>query len=263
MKHQLALVTGATSGIGEALCRLLARQGINLIASGRSMDRLLKLQAELKSQIDIQVVTCDLENNEQLDHLIEILHEKCPDLIINNAGFGLYGEALTYPTSEQLSILEVNGKVPLELTLESARTLIERKKQGVILNISSAAAFQIFPTLAVYSAVKSFVNHFSQSLDYEFRSYGVRVLAACPGMVDTQFQTRAGSNDFSDQGIRAMSAEEVANLMWKQIQSQKPLVIMNWKYRILTALTKFIPQSWLSEQLSKNVLSRIEPGKVK
>jgi hypothetical protein len=263
MNYQLALITGATSGIGKALCYLFARQGIDLIITGRTMCHLMHLKEELGPKVGVQVVACDLEKREERARLIEVIHEKCPDLVINNAGFGLYGEALTYSTSEQMSMLDVNGKAVLELTLESARTLISKNKPGLILNMSSAAAFQIFPTLAVYASVKAFVSHFSQSLDFEFRAYGVRVLTACPGMVDTPFQAKASGNAVLKKEPATMSAEKVAELIWRQIKSQTPLVIMDWKYRFLTALSKLIPKNWLATMLSKNILARIKPRKVK
>lgn len=263
MKHQLALVTGATSGIGKALCYLLAEQRIALIASGRSMERLLELKEALDSKVNVEVIACDLANGQERKGLIRKICDRVPDLIINNAGFGLYGEALSYDSAEQISILDVNGKATLELTIESARALISRNKPGVILNVSSAAAFQIFPAFAVYSAAKAFVNHFSQSLDFEFRPHGVRVLVACPGIVDTRFQARASDNvDFPNE-IAPMSADKVSKLIWKQIQSQSPLEIMDWKYRVLTALSKLIPKSWIAARLSKNILARIKPRKVK
>lgn len=263
MRHQLALITGASSGIGRSLCYLLANQGINLIVSGRSTDQLKQLQEALSDKVQVQAVTCDLAIKEERVLLTEVIHERCPDLVVNNAGFGLYGEALTYSTSEQMSILEVNGNAVLEITLEAARTLISRNAYGVILNVSSAGAFQVFPTLAVYAAAKAFVNHLSQSLDEEFRSNGVRVLAACPGMVNTPFQTKAGGNGLVRQSCTTMSAEKVAGLIWDQILNPIPLVIMDWKYRMMTALSKLIPQAWLTAMLRKNILSRIQPRKIK
>lgn len=262
MEHHLALVTGATSGIGKALCRLLANHKVNLIISGRSEERLTQLQNELNSKVKIMSVKSDLASEEGRQKLIQILHEQSPDLIINNAGFGAYGEALTYPIHEQELILEVNGKAVLELTLEGARALISKGKKGVILNVSSAASFLPFPNLAVYAATKAFVNHFSRSLDYEFRPHNVRVLAACPGMVDTDFQKNAGADQPANKPLFVMTAEEVADSIWRQIQTQKPLKIINWKYRFLIALSKVWPKSWLTSGMSRDIQARIKPRKI-
>jgi len=263
MQIQLALVTGATSGIGFALCHLLAEKGIHLIATGRSLERLQELKNNLNSKIDLSILAVDLANKAERAKLIELIQQKKPNLVINNAGFGLYGEALTYTKEEQELILEVNGHAVLELTLESARVMLSNHQPGIILNVSSAAAFQIFPSFAIYSATKAFVNHFSQSLDYEFRPYGIRVLVACPGMVDTQFQQHAaGAENRVTKKMNTMSATEVAQLIWQQIQQQNPLVIMNWKYRLLTALTKLIPQRWLASLLSRTIQARINPRKI-
>ncbi len=262
MTFKLALVTGATSGIGFALCEVLAQQGIDLIATGRSADRLADLKKQVGDQILLKGIVADLSLEADRKRLIEAIHQYTPDLIINNAGFGLYGEALTYLTAEQLAMVEVNCQAVLEITLESARALTSSKQSGIIINVSSAAAFQIFPSFAIYSATKAFVNHFSQSLDYELRPYGIRVLVACPGMVQTDFQMHAGAEKPSDNATTTMSPSEVAHLIWKQIQNQNPLMLMNWKYRFLTALTKILPKSWLASRLNQTIQARIKPRKI-
>lgn len=259
MEHRLAFVTGATSGIGEALCKLLADKKIDLIITGRSVEKLRNLQQLLSARVSCIMAYADLKDKNDLKKLTDILHARCPDLIINNAGYGIYGEALTFTTEEQLAVLEVNGNAVLELTLEGARTMFSNNKPGVILNVSSAAAFQIIPTMTLYSAAKALVNHFSQSLDFELRPYNIRVLTACPGMVDTQFQNRAGGSPEFEKQISPMSPEYVAEMIWKQIQDQKPLKIMDWKYAFLTTLSRLIPRSWLAKRLSHDIMARIKP----
>jgi short-subunit dehydrogenase len=258
MTFQLALVTGATSGIGESLCYLLANKRIPLIIVGRNEEHLSQLKNELEPRIHVQAMKIDLSVPSERKQLIKAIHQSAPDLVINNAGFGLYGEALTYTTSEQEQILQVNGNAVLELTLEAARTLISKKKKGVIVNVSSAAAFQVMPDMAVYAAIKAFLNQFSQALDVEVQSKGVRVLVSCPGMVDTHFRERAGGIE-STELVEVMSPESVAKKIWWQIQTKRTLLIMNWKYWLLTHLASFLPQSIVIKLVRNNMKKRIIP----
>ena len=257
MSNRLALVTGATSGIGKSTCELFARKGHDLVISGRNPEELQLLKESLSQQVGVESLQADLNQSLDRQRLISILHERAPDIVINNAGFGLYGEALTYSMNEQVDILEVNGRAVLELTLEAARALISRKKKGVILNVSSAAGFQILPSMAVYAASKAFVNHFSQAFDFEVKRYGIRVLTLCPGMVATHFQKRAGS--INGQQVGMMAASFVAEQIWKQINRLDSLSIIDWKYRFLTFLSFFIPKSWIATVEERIITKRIHP----
>ncbi|MBA3722784.1 MAG: SDR family NAD(P)-dependent oxidoreductase [Parachlamydiaceae bacterium] len=255
----LALVTGATSGIGKALCHLLAEKGIALIASGRDVNLLQNLKNDLQSKVNVQLIVADLTKKDERQKLIEQIHTFAPDLVINNAGFGLYGDCLTYQTSEQMQILEVDGVALLEITLEAARSLLSKEKKGTIFNISSAAAFQIFPGMAVYAATKAFVNQFSQAFDKEMEVHGIRILTTCPGMVNTNFQARAShKNSDSAADIGVMTPEYVAESIWKQIESQKPLTIIDWKYHIMNCVSYLVPTSLIIRIIRKNILNRIQ-----
>lgn len=258
-KPSLAFVSGATSGIGLALCKLLAQQGIALMATARNEDALKQLKETLQSLVDVDIVAADLSQSNDRKQLVAWIQKKAPDLVINNAGFGLYGEALSYATSEQEKILTVDGLSVLELTLEAARTLFSKGKKGTILNVSSAAAFCISPQFAVYAASKAFVNHFSQSFDEEMHPYGIRVLATCPGMVQTNFQQRAGGKGLIKEEPGVMSSEFVASQIWQQIQCQKPLLIVDWKYRFLTTLAALLPKHWVATFMKRKMSKRMIP----
>lgn len=255
MTHRLALVTGATSGIGMATCKLLAGKGLNLLLVGRNQDQLQLLKDQLSKQVAVEFFQVDLAQAEGRQAIISILHKRAPDIVINNAGFGLYGNALTYPTQEQIDILEVNGRAVLEFTLEAARTLVSKEKKGVILNVSSAASFQVFPSMAVYAASKAFVTNFSRAFDFEVKRYGVRVLTICPGVVATNFQKRAGS--ISDKHAGVMSPDFVAEQIWRQIERLDPLSIIDWRYRLLTCLSYLVPTSWTLAVEERIIAKRI------
>jgi short-subunit dehydrogenase len=179
------------------------------------------------------------------------IHQHTPDLLINNAGFGLYGDVLQHPTKSTLEILEVNANAALELTLEAAKALRAQNKKGTILNVSSVAAFYPYPSFAIYAAAKACVNHFSQALDREFKPYGIRVLTACPGKIATSFQQRASQGRFLKHEPFTMSPQKAARLIWKQIEKQKPLYVFDWPYRLALSLTACLPKCLVQQLLPK------------
>lgn len=258
-QFSLCLITGASSGVGEALARLAADKGINLILCARNEERLKALSGELSAKVKVNLVIADLAASEGRSKLIEAIHREAPDLVINNAGRGVYGDALTAETREAMQMMELNGMAILELTLEAARTLVSFNKRGVILNVSSVAAFLVFPKFAIYAASKAFVNHLSESLDAEMRPYGVRILAACPGMVATNFRKNAGQTQpFGKGRLQSMSSEFAAEQIWWQIEKQKPVYAFNWPYRLIAFLAKYIlPKKLLERFLSKSIEERI------
>lgn len=251
----LALVTGATSGIGENLAILFAKKGINLILTGRNQDKLNYLQETLGKQVSVQTIQADLGTVEGRNAISAKIRETLPDLVINNAGFSHYGSALNFTTTQQTEIVQVDVLAVLELTLEAARALKIKGMKGVILNVSSVAGFHVMPCFSVYAASKAFVNSFSQGLNEELRGTGISVLAACPGVVKTNFGFRAsgGKSNSGDQPM-AMSVEFAVNEIWKQIESRKAIHLFDWRYRFLTELSRLLPQSvtfWITRQLLK------------
>lgn len=253
----LALVTGASSGIGRALSQLLAKLQIPLILTGRDLVQLQTLQEELSSIVDVTIVKADLLLTEDRKKIIQLIHDRKPDLLINNAGYGLYGDALSYDTQDQVDILTVNAHAVLELTLEAARTLIALSRKGVILNVASAAAYETIPGLSVYAAAKSCVVKFSESLDYETADRGVRILASCPGMVDTNFRLRASSKTDEEPLKHAMTPQYAAEQIWLQIVRGQRVHVFNWKYRLALFVSKYLlPKTWVAAYLKKNIQKR-------
>lgn len=257
--HQrLALVTGASSGIGEALCYLLAEKGINLIMTARSESNLNRIAQDLRSKVNVTVFPADLSLPHDRSLLIKKIQELSPDLVINNAGFGLYGDAISHTPAEEGEIVNLNVNALLEITLETARHMVSQQQKGVILNVSSVAAFIPMPGSAVYAASKSFVNSFSEGLDVELKDKGVRVLASCPGQVATKFRQRAsqGQSDSQPQEPLVMSSSFAAQQIWMQIETLKTVHIFDWKYRLLLLLLKFLPRSYVSKMLYVKIQER-------
>lgn len=256
MRYSRALVTGASSGIGRALCELLAEEGIPLLITARDRERLKEIQSELGKKVDVQIFVADLSSSTSRASLIASISGYAPDLIINNAGFGLYGPALSHSTADLSNMLEVNSKAVLEITLESAKWLTSTKRKGTIVNISSAASFFPFPFFSVYAASKSFVTIFSESLDSELAPSGIRVLTACPGMVNTSFRARASKGLFTGKIAFGFSQELAARKIYEQITSGKSLSIFTWKYKVAVFIGRLLPKKLREKILARSLSKR-------
>lgn len=246
MRFSLALVTGASSGIGEALAYLLANKGIDLILHGRNTESLERVKKQIGGKVKVEWMTADLAHSDERQKVAEVIRAKKPNLVINNAGFGLFGSALESDVARQFEIAEVNAMAVLELTLVAAQMMKGAELQGVILNVSSSAGeLPISPGFAVYSASKAFVNKFSQSLDFELKGSGIRVLASAPGFVNTNFSKRAGSNTRKEIHNITMTSDFAAAQIWDQIEKGKPLHLFDWKTRFLISFSKLFPKNWV------------------
>lgn len=256
-RYSLALVTGASSGIGEALCRLLAGQGIDLLISGRNQEKLDRLKDELAKKVTVTSFAADLSIPEERAMLIDKVRYFVPDLVINNAGYGLYGSVLSHETEASMELIEVDVNAVVQLSIEAARALASQKREGVIMNVSSIVAFFPFPNLALYAAAKAFVNSFSASFDHEMQPCGIRILAACPGQVDTHFRERAGGKErTSEEKKSVMSAEFAAVQIWKQIQKQKPIHVFSRSYWLMSLFSRFIPRQLLMTFLQAGIAKK-------
>ncbi|MBB64757.1 MAG: SDR family oxidoreductase [Waddliaceae bacterium] len=241
---RLALVTGASSGIGWALAELLASKGIPLILSGRNQQALEDLRVRLAQEVPVMVCVADLSQASERARLLRIIQEQAPDLLVNNAGVGLYGPIEQYPPEKQAEIVQINCTALVALTTEAVSVLKARKDRGTILNVSSVAAFESFPSMATYAASKAFVNSFSQAVDDECCSRGIRVLASCPGKVESHFSIRASGNPNYKKGFFVMSPDFAAREIWKQIENEKRIHVFDWRYRLWSSfLRRIIPRS--------------------
>lgn len=247
-----ALITGASSGIGEALADLLASKGILLILAGRDQER---LEAVAKRNSAEKIIIADLGHPEGRKKIIDIMKEESFDLLINNAGFGIYGEAIATAVREQLAILTVNATAVLELTLEAAQSFVKKNKKGVIVNVSSVAGEIPTPGMSVYGASKSFVTMLSQSLDWELKPKGVRVLVSCPGMVATRFSSRAAKKNVSSSKRLTMSKEFAAEEIWKQIENKQKKRIFGRYNLIFSFFTRYFVPDWI---ISRVIWNRIK-----
>lgn len=256
MKHHLALVTGATSGLGKALCHALAQKNISLIAVGRNIHKLQLLAAEIKTPI--RIVQIDLSQIEQRTSLCMLIQELCPDLVINNAGFGLYGPAIHHSLKISQEMIQVNIQAVMEFSLEAASALKKAKKPGSIVNIASAAAFFSYPNFSIYAASKAFVHRFSEALDLELSVYRIRVFTVCPGQIATDFRKKASRNFPQKLDHLTFSCTKAVRLILKQIECGKRVQIIDLRYRIMIFLAHFIPKSFLLPFLQNSLSKRYQ-----
>ncbi len=182
-----ALVTGASAGIGTALARELAAGGTNLVLTARRRDRLEALAAEL-SNVRVEVCIADLAQPHAPDEVFAFTESKgiVVDLLVNNAGFGAYGEFSKVELVRLLEMVQVNTSAVVHLTHLYLQGMIARKR-GDVLILASTAAFQAVPYISTYAATKAFDLLFAEGLAEEMRPYGIRVCALCPGPTTSEF----------------------------------------------------------------------------
>jgi short-subunit dehydrogenase len=232
---KLALITGASSGVGRELCREAAAQGYRVIATGRKHlpDAHLAIQADL------------LQDRPKV---LDLIHHYAPDLVINCAGFTYYGLAVDH----DLTLFELNSTAAIDLTLAAVQALRNRKKPGVILNVSSIAGEIPTPYMALYGAAKGALTLFSRSLDAEMRGEDIRVLVSAPGPIKTSFAEKASGGKFNQ--TSGLDPHYVAQRLWRQIRNKKPYEILDWKCHLQVFLAKLFPllsQKIVMRQLAK------------
>jgi short-subunit dehydrogenase len=210
-----ALVTGASSGLGVDFARELARRGAGLTLVARREDRLRALARELADihGVDVHVVALDLNEAGAPDRLLaDTQARRRPvDVLVNNAGFGLYGPFSELDWERERAMLELDMIVPVHLTKLFLPGMLERRS-GWVLNIASIGAYQPSPLYASYSAAKSFILNFTEALSYELRGSGVLATALSPGIVATEFLRVSGQQATRYQRMTMMDSPTVARL---------------------------------------------------
>lgn len=251
-----ALITGATGGLGLEFCKLLAAKGYRLVVTGRDASKLALIREEIP-QAEVALAG-DLTDPVCLKNLIAHLKRDgiTPEVLINNAGFGLYGEALDAQTPESLKIVELNIKVLTTLTLHYAKAMRENRR-GYILNVASIAAFMPCPKLGIYGATKSYVLNFSESLHEELKKDGVHVTALCPGPVMTNFWSRAGINDCQSYRFAFTDARDVVQKGLNGLYANRTVVVYGCLNKALVFLAQIAPR-FLVRMIAAKVLGSIQ-----
>ena len=254
-----ALITGASSGIGEVFARKLAARGRNVLLVARSEDKLITLCNELgrSNSIRAQHLALDLSEPDAADRLFAETEKRglSIDLLINNAGFGSMGEFSQLDLARELNMIDLNIKSLVELTYRFLAPMRERR-QGTIINVASTAAFQGVPFMATYAATKAFVLSFSEALWEENRPFGIKVMALCPGVTETNFFEAARGR--KPPARVAQTPEEVVETAIKAINRGKSHIISGWTNFFMTQSERLVPRSLVTRVAGKMMRSQHE-----
>jgi uncharacterized protein len=244
--NEVVLVTGASSGIGEALARRAARDGRNVALTARRTDRLEETAAEIRTAfgVDTHVLTQDLSDPSGAAALAAQIADRglVVDWLVNNAGFGTHGRFADMPLGRELQEIRLNVMALVELTHRFLPGMLERRR-GLVMNLASVGAYIPSPYMATYTATKAFVLAFSEALAVETKNTGVSVLCVCPGFTRTEFQKNV------EEGVAGrapdfawMSASEVADEAVRNAH-RSGVLVSGLRNRVTTAMLKLTPRS--------------------
>ncbi len=242
---KLALVTGASSGIGRELACIHAESGHDVIIVARRENKLIELKEQLEKQFGckVYVFATDLTSKEELENLYsQVDNLKRPlHFLINNAGFGDFGEFLSSDIKLQEDMIELNITALTKITRHFLPGLVETK--GKILNIASVAAFQPGPMMSVYFATKAYVLSFSEALYQELKLKGVTVTTLCPGPTESGFMDYSGMGESKlVKGLTLSTSKTVAKYGYKAMMNGNSVVVHGVRNRLLIFFIRFLPR---------------------
>ena len=238
---QIALITGATVGIGDSFARLLASEGYNLIINARDGVKLNERAEFLRSTygVEVTVFAADLSTDcEKVEALIKSTHI---DVLINNAGFGIKQSFLKSDLADEQRVLDVLVRAPMRLT-HAVLPQMKERGSGIILNVSSTASFIAG---GHYSAAKSYLTVLSESLHSELRGTGVSVTALCPGFTHTEFHQRAGMKMGKLPNFMWLDVDPMVKAAWGDTKKGRPISIPGWQYKILRFIIATTPRRYV------------------
>jgi len=257
MKH-IALITGASTGIGLEIARIFAEQHIDILIIARDKQKLenIKQLFELEHGIHVHCVPADLSTTDGYTAIIDYVEQHALSIgyVVNNAGFGDYGDFIERDMMKYIEIINLNITALTALTHHFAKLMVSNG-YGRILNVASTAGFQPDPHFAVYGATKSYVINFSEALHKELENTGVTVTVLSPGATKTEFIERAemGHSKLFDKGV--MSASEVARVGYEGMMQGKLHVIPGLKDRIMAFFSSITPSSKIRLDMTAKVMS--------
>jgi short-subunit dehydrogenase len=257
-----ALITGASSGIGDAFARALARQGMSLVLVARSEDKLNALAQTLMDEHNIEAwaIAQDLTEPDAAIHVAQAVSDQnlTVDILVNNAGFGDYGAFGDRPRHRHLDMIQLNIAALVDLTYQFLPAMRERQS-GTIINIASIAGFQSMPYLSIYAATKAFVLSFTEALWAENKPHNIRVIVSCPGPTETEFFKTA---QFPE-SMRSVSPRQVAQPdtivqdVLNQLNSDTPTIVSGgWLSKVIVNVSRFLPRPTMVNILEKQFRPR-------
>ena len=238
---KVALITGASAGLGVEFARQLSAKGHRLVLAARRTDRLVTLAKELGNA---RAVTADLSRPGSAAKLladIDAAGEQV-DLLVNNAGFGLTGQFAKLDADRQREMIDLNCGALTDLCRLVAPAMVDRKSGG-ILNVASTAAFQPGPRMAVYFATKAYVLSFTEALHEELKPHGIKVSALCPGPTRTEFGAVAGFGPEGAFDRLSMDSATVVRLGIEGLEKNKAVVITGLTNKVGAISTRFVPRA--------------------
>jgi len=245
--RHVTLITGASVGIGHALARVFAKNGHEVVLVARREQLLTSLANEIAASGAPRptILRADVSRIDAARRISDALAAEGlePEIVVNNAGFGLLGGADTLDRGEQLAMIDLNVRALTDLSLAFLAP-IERRNGG-ILNVASVASFMPGPGMAVYYATKAYVLSFSEALHHELAAKGVRVTALCPGPVATEFQTRAGIKSLKVAGAFMRSADRVAEEGYKGLRQGARVVVPGFFNQVAAVLAPMLPRGFM------------------
>jgi len=244
MAHDVTLVTGASSGIGEALARRIARDGRHLVLVARRTDRLQALAAELEQQhgVKAHVIAKDLVKPRAAAELVDEIGRRglTVDWLVNNAGFGTAGRFDRLPVEREVDEIRLNVEALVELCGRCVPGMVARRR-GAVVNVASLGGFAPGPYMATYAATKAFVLSFTEALAAELKGTGVQVLCVCPGFTRTEFQERAEVDIAGIPSFAWMSAEQVADQAVRAV-GRGPVLVNGVMNTVMASTIRFVPR---------------------
>jgi len=246
----LALITGASSGMGRDMARVLASRGYDLILVARRKERLLNLQKELKT--NIKIIDLDLTIEKNVFKLYDLVKKENIDILINNAGFGLFGEFKDTDLDTELKMIDLNIKAYHILTKLFLQAFIKRNS-GYILNVCSSAGFMAGPRLSTYYATKNYVTKLTMAINEELRrtKSNVHICALCPGPVATEFN-KVAHGTFT---IREADSFRVAKYAIDKMFKHKMIIVPTILMKLTLFFNRFAPYR-LSLMIAYNIQMR-------
>jgi len=249
LQGKTVLITGASSGLGAEFARQFAELGCSLILVARRADRLHDLQNDIsrKFNVPVECVAMDLTENDAPRQLYNQLKEsgRIVDVLINNAGFGLFGDFVETPWDRMRQMLELDVVVLTQMTHLFLSDMVERNS-GYILLIGSTGSFQPTPEYAAYAAAKSYVLNLGEALHYELRRTDVKCSVLCPGVTRTEFLDVAGQKPTAFQKATMMSAEEVARQGIAALVKGRASIVTGWSNALFAWGTRLLPRQALA-----------------
>ncbi|RLQ96564.1 SDR family NAD(P)-dependent oxidoreductase [Falsibacillus albus] len=254
MQKETVLITGASNGIGLEMAEIFSQKGHTVVLAARSKEKMEEIKHDLEKKYNNTILVKGMDLSVQgapQDLYEELKRENIQiDILINNAGFGLFGDFTDTDLDKELNMIQLNVSALTAMSKLFSKDMVQRGK-GKILNVASTAAFQPGPLMAVYYATKAYVLSFSEALENELSGTGVHVSTLCPGPTETGFSDKAelGQSKLFTSGV--MDAKKVAAQAVDGLMNSKSIIIPGIKNKLLAAGIRFLPRKTVTATVRK------------